>query len=137
MSAVTNPTPLMEFRSAWLPHISDAGLVRIADLLQNASPLLIKGTFTGVVPMGCLASHIAWNHPKTAHLNDDAGVRWLTKVAELNPATSDVILAWDETGHADWELRQGLLAACRDELDRRRTNLLPEPTTAGCAGCTG
>jgi hypothetical protein len=84
--------------------------------------------------MGCLASHIAWNHPKTAHLHDDAGVRWLTKVADLNPATSGVILAWDEAGPCDWELRQGLLTACRDELARRQTTST-EPAVE-CAGCS-
>lgn len=114
-----NLPPLEEFRSAWLPHVSDEGLARLVDLLESSSPLLIRGTFTGVVPMGCLASHIAWNHPSTCRLNEDAGVRWLTKVAGLNPATSSTILAWDEVGTGDWSLRHGLLTACREEQTRR------------------
>src|SRR4051812_39936374 len=56
---------LNEFRSAWLPNITDQGLSRLADLLEKASPLLIHGSFTRVVPQGCLATHIAWYHPQT------------------------------------------------------------------------
>ena len=45
--------PIAEFRTAWLPHVSDEGLARITDLLEKASPLLIHGAFTRAVPMGC------------------------------------------------------------------------------------
>ena len=68
--------------------------------------------------MGCLATHIAWHHPRTARYNDDAGVQWLTRVAGLNPATSAVILAWDRTG-GEWAVRATLLDACRAEQARR------------------
>lgn len=115
-----NAGPVKEFRSAWLPHVSDDGLTRLIDLLRSASPLLIHGSFSTAVPMGCLASHIGWNHPATTHLDDDAGVCWLTKVAGLNPATSRLILAWDDAGPGDWRLRHELLAACRDESVRRQ-----------------
>jgi len=107
-----------EFARAWLPHVTDAGLARLTELLATNSPLLIHGTFTRACAMGCLATHIAWHHPRTAHLNDDAGVQWLTKVANLNPATSAVILAWDRSG-GEWVVRAELLAACRRELTRR------------------
>jgi hypothetical protein len=110
---------LAEFRTAWLPHITDAALRRIIELLETASPLLIHGAFTRALPMGCLASHIAWQHPLTADLDEDAGVCWLTHVAGLNPATSAVILEWDRLGRNDWELRDKLLAACREEQARR------------------
>jgi len=63
------PECLGELRSAWLPNITDAGLLRLIDLLEKGSPLLIHGCFTRAVPMGCLATHVAWNHPRTAHLN--------------------------------------------------------------------
>ena len=63
-----------ELRSSWLPNITDAGLDRLIDLLEKASPLLIHGCFTRSVPMGCLATHAAWNHPRTAHLNQEAGI---------------------------------------------------------------
>ena len=82
--------------------------------------MLIHGAFTRALPMGCLATHIAWNHPETADYQLDAGIAWLTRVAGLNPATSHVIRAWDCGGQTDWELRQSLLVACREEQDRRR-----------------
>ena len=111
--------PIEEFQSSWLPHITDEGLTRLMDLLEKASPFLIHGTFTRAMPMGCLASHIAWNHPQTAHLQHEAGVMWLCRLAKLNPATSRVIVAWDRAGVGDFELRTGLLRACQDEVDRR------------------
>ena len=111
--------PLAEFRTRWLPHVTNVGLDRLSRLLESASPLLIRGTFSRAVPMGCLASHIAWNHPLTACLDDDAGIRWLAKVAKLNPATSAVVVAWDRDGVHDRELCAGLLAECRDEQRRR------------------
>jgi hypothetical protein len=111
--------PIAEFRNDWLPNITDDGLGRLLELLSKASPLLIHGAFTRAVPMGCLASHIAWNHPRTCRLSQEAGIVWLAKVAGLNPATSAVILAWDREGHSNFELRTSLIAACQDELDRR------------------
>ena len=83
-----SPDCLDELRSAWLPNITDAGLERLLDLLEKGSPLLISGCFTRAIPMGCLASQVAWNHPDTDHLNVDAGITWLHQVAGLNPATS-------------------------------------------------
>ena len=107
-----------EFESVWLPNVTDAGLARLTELLATNSPLLIHGSFTRVCAMGCMATHIAWHHPRTEHLNDDAGVQWLTRVAKLNPATSAVILAWDRSG-GEWAVRAELLAACRREQARR------------------
>ena len=77
--------------------------------------------------MGCLATHIAGHHPVTADLSIDAGIAWLTRVAGLNPATSNVIRAWDCGSAYDWELRSGLLVACREERERRRIRR-PAPT---------
>ena len=108
-----------EFQTAWLPHVTDAGLRRLIDLLERANPLLIHGAFTGAMPMGCLATHIAWNHPATQHCQEDAGILWLSRIAKLNPATSAVILAWDRAGIDDFELRTALLSACLDEAARR------------------
>lgn len=119
-----------EFCTAWLPHISDDGLRRLIDLLGKGSPLLIHGAFTRSLPMGCLASHIAWNHPRTRHHHHEAGVIWLSKVAGLNPATSAVILAWDRDGNANLELRADLYEACLEEQARRKAPLMvPEPVT--------
>jgi hypothetical protein len=113
---------LHEFRSVWLPNVTDAGLSRLVGLLESGSPLLIHGAFSKACAMGCLATHIAWHHPETRSVNDEAGVLWLTRVAKLNPATSLVILAWDRAGSGDWELRAGLTRACRDELSNRRAS---------------
>jgi len=116
---MTGDDAMHEFQTVWLPNIADAGLRRLSDLLQSSSPLLIHGAFTRAIPMGCLASHVAWNHPDTEHLNEEAGACWLTKIAGLNPATSAVILAWDRGGLHDRQLRGEIHAACRAELDRR------------------
>jgi hypothetical protein len=111
---------LSELRSVWLPHLTDSGLTRLLDLLEKGSPLLISGCFTGVVPMGCLASHAAWQHPATAHLSVEAGITWLHQVAGLNPATSLVLREWDLRGAADLGLRTDLVAELRDEQTRRQ-----------------
>lgn len=113
--------PVAEFRAAWLPHVTGDGLDRLIDLLGKGSPLLIHGAFTRAVPQGCLASHIAWNHPRTCRYQHEAGVMWLARVAKLNPATSAVVLAWDRAGVGDFELRTRLLAACLDERARRES----------------
>lgn len=117
---------LNEFRHAWLPHVSDAGLDRIIELLATTSPLLIHGTFSRCVPMGCLATQIAWHHPQTEQLQGEAGIVWLTRVARLNPATSHVILAWDRRGAHDWDLRTALLAECRAEVERRQSGCIAD-----------
>ena len=88
-----SPECLGELRSSWFPHITDAGLDRLVELLAKSSPLLIHGCFTKAVPMGCLATHVAWNHPQTAHLTLDAGICWLNRVVPfLLPPHSTHIL---------------------------------------------
>ena len=128
------PECLDELRSAWLPHTTDAGLDRLIELLERASPLLIHGCFTRAVPMGCLATHVAWNHPRTAHLTVDAGITWLHRVAGLNPATSHVLREWDRRGVRDLELRNalvGVLAAERQARQARRRAAARAPVPAG------
>jgi hypothetical protein len=114
-----SPQCLDELQSAWLPNLTDAGLARLLELLEKGSPLLVSGCFTRAIPMGCLASQAAWNHPATAHLNVEAGITWLHQVAGLNPATSYVLREWDQRGAADLDLRTELVAVFRAELDRR------------------
>src|SRR5437667_2046910 len=108
-----------ELRSAWLPNITDEGLDHLVDLLEKGSPLLIHGSFTRAVPMGCLATQVAWNHPRTAHLTLDAGITWLNRVAGLNPATSHVIREWDSCCAADWEVRSELLTLLKEHRRQR------------------
>ena len=122
-----SPECLGELRCAWLPNMTDAGLERLIDLLQKGSPLLIHGCFTRVVPMGCLATHVAWHHPRTAHLTSDAGITWLYHVAGLNPATSHVLRAWDRRGTRDLELRADLLAVLHAEREDRLARRAERP----------
>jgi hypothetical protein len=114
-----SPECLRELQTSWLPNLTDPGLNRLIELLEKSSPLLIHGCFTRALPMGCLATHAAWHHPRTAHLTMDAGINWLHYVAGLNPATSLVIKEWDRRGAQDWELRADLLAAFRQERAAR------------------
>jgi hypothetical protein len=116
-----------ELRSSWLPNLTDAGLGRLIELLEQGSPLLIHGCFTRSVPMGCLATHAAWHHPRTAHLTLDAGITWLHRVAGLNPATSHVIRVWDQRGSHDWTVRSELLALFREERRAREEKARPTP----------
>jgi hypothetical protein len=116
-----SPETVCELRSFWLPNISDSGLDRLIDLLENNSPLLIHGCFTRAIPMGCLATHIGWNHPRTTSLTLDAGLIWMNRVAGLNPATSLVIREWDNHGPHHWEIRAEMLAIFKEERNVRRT----------------
>jgi hypothetical protein len=116
---------LDELRSAWMPNMTDAGLARLIELLEKGSPLLIHGCFTRAVPMGCLATHVAWNHPRTRHLTVDAGISWLHGVAGLNPATSHVLRAWDRRGLRDMELCGDLLEVFRAEAQARGRRAAP------------
>jgi hypothetical protein len=115
-----SPECLGELRTTWLPNVTDAGLDRLVELLEKSSPLLIHGCFTRAVPMGCLATHVAWHHPQTKHLTLDAGITWLHHVAGLNPATSHVLREWDRRGIHDLELRGELLALFRKERQDRQ-----------------
>jgi hypothetical protein len=121
MQLMTRHEARDEFVRHWLPHVTDAGLLHLITLLEQGSPLLIHGQFTADFPRGCLASQIAWHHPRTANLDtEDAGVVWLTKVAGLNPATSILLTWWDQNGLADRELCHLLLEACYQECGRRQ-----------------
>jgi hypothetical protein len=109
-----------ELKNSWLPNITNTGLDRVIDLLEKGSPLLIHGSFTRTVPMGCLATHIAWNHPRTSRMTLDAGICWLNHIAELNPATSHVIREWDRCADFDYEMRCDLAEIFRQERASRQ-----------------
>lgn len=111
---------LNELKQSWLPNITDGGLDCLIDLLEKGSPLLIHGSFTRSVPMGCLATHAAWHHPRTSKMTLDAGICWLNHVAGLNPATSLVVREWDRAAECDYEIRHDLAAAFRAEREERR-----------------
>jgi hypothetical protein len=114
-----------ELRASWLPNISDVGLNRVIDLLEKGSPLLLSGRFTEAIPRGCLATHIAWNHPAVTHRTTDAGILWLTRIAGLNPATSHVIREWDRHCPQDWTFRNELVSLLRAEREARTAHDTP------------
>jgi len=114
-----------ELQASWLPNMTDSALDRLIDLLEKGSPLLIHGSFTRAIPMGCLATQIAWNHPRTSHLNLDAGICWLNRVAGLNPATSHVVREWDKAGDFNYEIRAELLTIFKDSRQSRRHQAPP------------
>ena len=115
-----SPECVRELQTVWLPNITDDGLDRLIELLDKGSPLLIHGCFTRAVPMGCLATHAGWHHPRTAHLTLDAGITWLHKVAGLNPATSHVIREWDRHSADDWAVRADILQLLAEARRSRR-----------------
>jgi hypothetical protein len=122
------PETLRELRTSWLPNITDAGLDRVIELLEKASPLLIHGSFSRAFPMGCLATHVAWNHPATSSMVIDAGVHWLSKVARLNPVSSQVIREWDQAFDCSWEIRQDLLNEFKDYRAARKCQAELKPS---------
>ena len=131
--------PRMRRRTPCLlaPNLTDAGLGRLIELLETQSPLLVHGCFPKAVPMGCLATHAAWNHPATEHLMLDAGINWLHRVAHLNPATSVVIREWDRrdcSGRYNFDLQADLLAVFREELRRRDAPQDSEPSDGSASG---
>ncbi len=111
---------LRELNTSWLPNITDDGLNRLIDLLEKGSPMLIHGSFTRAVPMGCLATQIAWHHPRTQKMTLDAGICWLNHVAGLNPATSLVIREWDRCADCDFEIREELASIFRQARASRQ-----------------
>jgi hypothetical protein len=114
-----SPHCVAELQTAWLPNLTDQGLDRLIDLLEKNSPLLIHGSFTKAIPMGCLATHAGWNHPRTANLTMEAGVTWLNSVAGLNPATSHVVREWDQCAASDYEVRAELLSLLKEHRHLR------------------
>jgi hypothetical protein len=122
-----------ELQASWLPHLTDAALDRLIELLEKDSPFLVHGCFTRCLPMGCLATHAAWHHPRTAHLTVDAGISWLHWVAHLNPATSHVIAAWDRAGSRNLDVRFELLRHFKEERLARRRGAKSLSPSAVCA----
>ena len=115
-----SPGCVRELQTRWFPNLTDSGLDRLIELLQTDSPLLIHGCFSKAVPMGCLATHAAWHHPRTEQISGEAGILWLTRVAGLNPATSHVIREWDSRSCEPWNVRGDLLQVFEAERRSRQ-----------------
>ncbi len=129
-----SPDMIRELQGQWFPNITSTGLDRLIELLEQGSPLLVHGSFLGILPMGCLATHAAWHHPRTGHLTVDAGITWLHQVAGLNPATSHVIREWDRRGPHDLAFRFQLLQLFKEERLNRRRKKGPTHRTARLLG---
>lgn len=108
-----------EFQTAWLPNLNASALARLTEMVLSQSRFLIAGRFDGAVAQGCLATHAGWHHPATAHMDEEAGIGWLTRVAGLNPATSRVMLAWDAEWNDNHHFRVALGEALLAESLRR------------------
>jgi hypothetical protein len=120
-----SPECVRELQTSWVPNLTDTALDHLIELLEKDSPLLVHGCFTRAIPMGCLATHAAWNHPRTSHMTQEAGICWLHQVAGLNPATSHVIREWDGRGPKDWTVRADFLQAFREARITRRGKTTP------------
>lgn len=126
MLVLTPPeTVIDELNHRWFPGVTDTALDQVIRLLESASPLLVSGCFCKVPPQGCLATQIAWHHPRTRHLMHDAGIVWLDRIANLSPVTSSVLTYWDARGSEDVGYRHFLLDMFRGEKERRQTMVRP------------
>jgi len=114
-----------ELNHRWFPGAVDSAIDRMIYLLEDASPLLISSCFCRIPPQGCLATQIAWHHPRTRHLVQDAGIVWLDQVANLSPVTSHVLTYWDARGAQDVAFRHFLLDQFQGEKARRQRFGLP------------
>ena len=121
MLFMTPPKSVMdELHHRWFPGAMDGAIDQVIRLIEAASPLLVSGYFCKLPPQGCLATQIAWHHPKTCHLNQDAGIVWLDRVANLSPVTSHVLTFWDARGSSDLAYRHFLLDQFKSERSRRQ-----------------
>jgi hypothetical protein len=111
-----------ELRSSWFPNLTDKGLNQWIRLIEKDSPMLIQRGFSIAGAMGCLASHAAWHHPATSHLESDAaGSDWLLNVVGIHHSASAVISKWDRDFDLDGENRSQFVRLLRDERQRRTT----------------
>ena len=123
---------IQEFRDRWLPNATDEGLNELLELLDNESPMLMRRHWTTKTndvsdfAIGCLATHVAWHHPKTEHLHAAAGFEWLRQVVGLDTRAepSYVINAWDRGE----PMAPVLVELIKEELQRRADR---RPATTG------
>ena len=113
-----------EFRQQWLPNVTDGGLEHLRSLLDQHSPLLVRGNWISDFPpnsevsdfsKGCLATHIAWFHPETAQMHLEAGYQWLHEVVGIQSVASHVLREWDAGSKVEAELAY----LVREEQQRR------------------
>ena len=99
--------------------------IRVIELLERGLPAVDPRRLQPSGADGCLATHIAWNH-LLEQWTLEAGIMWLSRVAGLNPATSQVIRA-GTGGTRDWELRSRLLENFKEERERQAESPAARP----------
>ena len=125
-----------EFRTHWLPKLTDPALERLITLLERDDPRLIRSRWTGASVMGCLATQAAWNDARTEDFGDRAGPAWLHHVAGIVPAHSKVVRDWDQSIEHPfdaWQVRGQLLAMLREEHGSRRVSSCPADDSESCS----
>jgi hypothetical protein len=126
-----------ELEQRWLPNLTDAALQRLIDLLGRGDPRLIQRNWSDAGVRGCLATHVAWNDPRTERLGDYAGAMWLQRVAGVPNETSTVVRDWDLAAHdpwESWELRGDLLRLLREEQIARHDGArCPQAASETCS----
>ena len=116
-----------ELHHHWFPHLSDAALTRLIELLEICLPLLTYGCFNRGSFHACLSTQVVWHHHRTSHLHHDAGVVWLSEVVGISPARSHVVREWDVRASREEEIYQDLLDELLAERERRENILTPAP----------
>ncbi|HUG94407.1 MAG TPA: hypothetical protein VML55_26485 [Planctomycetaceae bacterium] len=125
-----------EFRTHWLPSMTDAALGRLITMLERNDPRLVRNTWTGGSVMGCLATQAAWNDARADEFGVRAGPRWLYRVAGIAPMHSNVVRDWDQSIEHPfdaWQVRGQLLAMLREEHESRRVSSCPADGSESCS----
>ena len=102
-------------------------IVALAEpLLGQAARVAGSGPIVVFIDNGWTAAHgwggrriilaVAWTVSVAAIL---VLILWLTRVAGLNPATSKVIIDWDQCGPQAWSFRTELCDLLREEREAR------------------
>jgi hypothetical protein len=124
-----------EFRTHWLPNLTNPALERLITLLERNDPRLIRSHWTDGRVMGCLATQAAWNDARADEFGERAGARWLSRVAGIAPMHSKVVRDWDQsTEHPfdAWQVRGQLLTMLCEEQESRRVSSCPADDSKSC-----
>ena len=101
-----------EFRTAWLPHISDLALGRLAVSLETHDPRLLHDDFGHSDGGGCLEVQCMMYHPGRLELERqypmftemDRGYyqvlayHWMVEIVGIDPSKSVFLAEWEASG---------------------------------------
>jgi len=97
------------------------GSIASSNCWKKEVRFLIHGSFSRAMPIGCLATHIAWHHPATEQTT-------LSRRAMAQPrgrAQSGQLTGHSRMGsgqECNWEVRQDLLGVFKEHREVRRQN---------------